>query len=611
MKKAALAAGMFVLWLILVLPAFAEVTGTARLSLLQGDVIVQTADTGNEWVAASINMPLMSGDKIWVPDGGRAEIQFLGGTYLRADGNTEMDITNLRNEGEDNIVQVGIPQGRAYVKYRKLPAANSVFQIDTPLASAVTYGSGEFDVAAYENGYTEVSVLDGVVYVESKNGNTKVSRGTMVSVGTDNYAELSPLRPADDWLRWNLSRDSQFARARESSRYLPPALDSYSRDFDEYGRWVNTPDYGYVWTPKVVASGWAPYRSGRWVWTGGDYVWVSYEPWGWAPYHYGRWSHRTGIGWFWVPPAVNAVFWSPGFVAWIQTPTYVSWVPLAPREIYYGHGHYGPHSVNVNKVNIKTVNITNVYVNSRVTNAVTLVNRDTFLTGKHARVVNAPANPFTGRVKVSPGRPDIRPVKATYAPIPTKAIPQRALPSRGVIEKGKIWGIDKRPVAVRENVSVFTGKTVSAMPVRKIAKPKSTAEVRKADIKRYPSQKETKPMPQVMPEKHPAKPVVREKEKGKPEVQREMRERPVIQPKESVGKPPAKQKETVRPLKDVSEKPATTPAGIVRIPEQKRELAKPPAEKRSASGHYLPRPKKPESPQTKQQKENKLGRRRN
>jgi len=607
MKKAALAAGMFVLLLILVLPAFAEITGTARLSLLQGDVIVQTVDTGNEWVAASINMPLMPGDKIWVPDGGRAEIQVLGGTYLRADGNTEIDITNLRHEGEDKIVQVGIPQGRAYVQYRKLPAGNAVFQIDTPLTSAITYGSGEFDVAAYENGYAEVSVLDGIVYVESKTGNTKVSRGTMVSVGADNYADLSPLRPKDDWLIWNLSRDSQFARARESSRYLPPALNSYSRDFDEYGRWVNTADYGYVWTPNVVVSGWAPYRSGRWIWTGGDYVWVSYEPWGWAPYHYGRWSHRAAIGWFWVPPAVNAVFWSPGFVAWIQTPTYVSWVPLAPREIYYGHGYYGPYSVNVNKVNIKTVNITNIYVNSRVTNAVTLVHRDTFLTGKHARVVNAPANPFTGRVKVSPGRPDLRPVKATYAPIPTKAIPQRALPTKGVIEKEKIWGINKRPVAVKENISVFTGKVVSAMPVRKITKPKSTAEVRKADIKRYPSQKETKPMPQVMPKEHPAEPVVREQEKGKSEVQREMRERPVIQLKESTGKPPATQKETVKAVKGVYEKPATTRGGSVnRTPERKRELANPLAEKRiNERPTVMPR-KKTGEPQTKQQKESRF-----
>ncbi|TFH41861.1 MAG: hypothetical protein E4G94_07245 [ANME-2 cluster archaeon] len=194
-------------------------------------------------------------------------------------------------------------------------------------------------------------------------------------------------------------------------------------------------------------------------------------------------------------------------------------------------------------------------------------------------------------------------MKATYAPIPTKAVPQRALPSKGVIEKGKIWGINKRPVAVRENISVFTGKKVSAMPVRKITKPKSTAEVRKADIKRYPSQKETKPMPQVMPKKHPAKPVVREKEKGKPEVQRDMRERPVIQPKESVGKPPAKQKETVKPLV----KPSTTRVGSVnRTTERRRELAKLPAEQKiSKRPIAIQRPKTGES-QTKQQKKSRF-----
>jgi len=174
-----------------------------------------------------------------------------------------------------------------------------------------------------------------------------------------------------------------------------------------------------------------------------------------------------------------------------------------------------------------------------------------------------------------------------------------------VLEKGKKWGINKRPVAARENVSAFTGRKVSSMPVRKIEKPRTPAEVRKADMKGYPSQKETKSMPQRVP-KTPAKPVAREKEKGKPEVQREMRERPAIQPKESEGRPPAKQKETVRPLKGVTEKPATTPDGIVRIPEQKRKLAKSPAAKSiKEQPTVIPRAKTGEL-YVKQQKEGKI-----
>ena len=85
------------------------------------------------------------------------------------------------------------------------------------------------------------------------------------------------------------------------------------------------------------------------------------EPWGWVPYYYGRWAFLASIGWCWVPPPVTApVLWRPGFVAWILTPTYVSWVPLAPGEIYYGHRYYGPNSVNATNLNINKINITNV-----------------------------------------------------------------------------------------------------------------------------------------------------------------------------------------------------------------------------------------------------------
>jgi len=44
--------------------------GSLRISLIEGDVQVRTGDTG-EWVPASINMPLVDGDQIWVPQGGK------------------------------------------------------------------------------------------------------------------------------------------------------------------------------------------------------------------------------------------------------------------------------------------------------------------------------------------------------------------------------------------------------------------------------------------------------------------------------------------------------------------------------------------------------------
>jgi hypothetical protein len=283
-----------------------------------------------------------------------------------------------------------------------------------------------------------------------------------------------------------------------------------------------------------------------------------------------------------VPPAVNAVFWSPGLVAWIHTPTYVSWVPLAPRETYYGYGYYGPHIVNLTKVNIKTINITNVYVNSRVTNAVTVVHRDTFLTGKRVKVSGAPANPFVAGPRISPGRPDIKPVKATVVPLPTKVIPERALPSKRLVEKQKTLGISKRPVAVKENVSVFkAGKPASPMPVRKIEKPRPVTSLLKPGTGR-PTERETKEKPQVMPKEGAGKPPVGEREKAKPEVRKAVPGKPAVTPREVIGKPPVGEREKAKPevRKVVPGKPAVTPRESVgKLPKQEKGRGVPDVQK--------------------------------
>ena len=61
---------------LLLFPPFSEAgpLGAIRVNLLQGDVQVKIADTG-EWVPASVNMPLVEGDELWVPDGSLAALQ--------------------------------------------------------------------------------------------------------------------------------------------------------------------------------------------------------------------------------------------------------------------------------------------------------------------------------------------------------------------------------------------------------------------------------------------------------------------------------------------------------------------------------------------------------
>jgi hypothetical protein len=437
--------------------------GSLHISLIEGEVQVRTEDTG-EWVPASINMPLFDGDQIWVPEGGRTELQLRDGTFLRLDENSALEILTV----ERDSFQFYLTEGRSYVNFRGLKG--SLLQIDTPDSSIRAYDRSNFRIETTQDGYTDISVYRGVVYAENRDGRTSVNGGNTLSLREGTYAELSPLGPPDEWERWNRKSDRRFAERRPSSRYLPDELQLYSSDFEENGRWVQVREYGYVWTPTVVVSaGWAPYRIGRWVWIGGDYVWVSYEPWGWAPYHYGRWAFISTIGWCWVPPARGAVYWGPGFVGWVRTPTYVSWVPLAPGEIYYGHGYYGPHSVNVTQINITHIDVHKiVYKNIHVHNAVTVVHHDTFVKGKHVEV-KVRENPFL-KEKISLGRPDIKPEKATVMPM-IKEIPQTKRPPAPIREIKVKELKEKRPLVREKEASVLKPESPPRkMPVKPIEK---------------------------------------------------------------------------------------------------------------------------------------------
>jgi Family of unknown function (DUF6600)/FecR protein len=454
-------------FMLLSFPAYSSgsILGSLRISLIEGDVQVKTEDTG-EWVPASINMPLMDGDQIWVPEEGRTELQLRDGTFLRLDENSALEVLTV----ERDSFQFYLTEGRSYANFMGLKG--TLLQIDTPNSSIRVYDRSSFRIETRQDGYTDISVYRGVVYAEDRNGETSLDEGNALSLGEGTYAELSPLGPPDEWERWNRDRDRRLAERRPPSRYLPDELQAYSSDFEDNGRWVRVREYGYVWTPTVhVSVGWAPYRVGRWVWIGGDYVWVSYEPWGWAPYHYGRWAFISTIGWCWVPPARGAVYWGPGFVGWVRTPTYVSWVPLAPRETYYGHGYYGPHSVNVTQVNIRQINVQKiVYRNIHVQNSVTVVHHDTFVKGKPMEV-KVRENPFL-KEKVSLGGPGVKPEKATMIPV-IKEIPQRKRPPEPIRDIKVKELKEKRPLVREKEASVLKPQSPPRkMPVKPMEKPR-------------------------------------------------------------------------------------------------------------------------------------------
>jgi hypothetical protein len=438
------------LLIILLYPAYshAEGLGELRLSLIEGDVQIKTTDTPR-WAPAAINFPLKDGDQIWVPKEGRAEVKSRRGTIIRLDANTALDVLTVTPDA----LQLYLSTGLAYVNAKG--ERDTTLQLDTPLSSIRVYERAKFSAEISDDTHTNISVYLGEISAEGRKGQTMVKAGKILSIESDS-AEISTLGMIDTWERWNGEQDRSLEERKDSVRYLPEELAGYANDFDGNGEWVEMPSYGNVWRPTVqVGVDWSPYRHGRWVWIGDDYVWIAHEPWGWAPYHYGRWSYISTQGWCWVPPARHEVYWGPGYVGWVRTPTYVSWVPLAPREIYYGHGNYGPHSVNMRHVDTSKVVVKDAYKNAHVKNSVTTVHNDTFISGRQVDF-KVKDNPFL-KEKISVGRPQITPEANTMAAeireIPLSNQPPEAVKNINIDKLRENHRLDKardKPVTLPE-----------------------------------------------------------------------------------------------------------------------------------------------------------------
>jgi len=432
---------------ILLLPAYvaAATLGELRLSHIEGDVQIKTTDTG-EWTPAAINFPLKDGDQLWVPEKGRAEVQSRRGTVIRLDERTALDILAV----DPDALQFYLSTGLAYVN--AIGEKDTTLQMDTPLAAIRVFDRAKFSAEVAENDDTDISVYLGSISAENRKGETIVKAGNELSLG-NNSADLSPLDSIDAWERWNGDQDKILEEQRQSVRYLPAELAGYANDFDRNGEWVEMPGDGYVWRPTVqVEVDWSPYRQGRWVWIGDDYVWIAQEPWGWAPYHYGRWSYVDRHGWCWVPPARHEVYWGPGYVAWVSTPTYVSWVPLAPREVYYGHGYYGPHSVDTRHIDVNKVFVKNTYKNVYARNSVTTVHNDTFIRGKQVDF-KVRENPFL-KERISAGQPRIAPERETKRATSREISRSNEPPE--MVKRIKVEGLREQHRLVKsQNRSVF------------------------------------------------------------------------------------------------------------------------------------------------------------
>jgi flagellar biosynthesis GTPase FlhF len=433
-------------------------TRVARLAYVAGDFSVQPAGT-DEWVAAPVNRPLTTGDKLWSDSDGRIELQ-LDGSLLRLGATTSVSFLNLGDE----ITQVQLSSGTLLVRVRRLDD-DETYEIDTPNLAFSILRPGLYRITVDESGNTTaISVRSGQGEVTGAGYAYSVYPNESDTFsGVDPLTEDSePLGPDRDALEaWGADRDERWQRS-ESARYVSPDVVGY-QDLDDQGDWRPSPGYGYVWYPRAIEPGWAPYHSGHWTYIAPwGYTWVDDHPWGYAPFHYGRWVFEGGAwGWIPAPPHIEGdvyvrPVYAPALVAWVGVGAGVAWVALGPREVFvpsYPVSRAYVNNVNVSNTTVNTTVINNVYnttiVNNKTINVTTINYANRSVPGAVAAVSTqafASAQPVSRNlVRVDPRALSNAPTQS-FAP---KVVPER----QAALGTGRLVAA-KPPAAVQSRAVV-------------------------------------------------------------------------------------------------------------------------------------------------------------
>jgi hypothetical protein len=279
------------------------------------------------------NTPILAGDRISTGTTSRAEAILADGSILRIDVQTSLRFDRLARtyEAEDDRSVLFLERGAVSLEHRGSTSRDQATRIDTDDLTVVFPDEGQLRVETGRRG-TEIYVATGLAEVYTRSGRATLRAGQYAFASGDAGLEI-------DWMDEPRDRFTQFVAERRGLSAGQPgtqlisddyAYDSAVADFDRHGTWILV-NGSYAWRP-FVAAGWRPYVDGYWRWSPAGLTWVSYEPWGWLPYHYGSWEWDAELGWYWRPGA----YYSPAWVYWNYTPSWVGWCPIGYYGEYYG-----------------------------------------------------------------------------------------------------------------------------------------------------------------------------------------------------------------------------------------------------------------------------------
>jgi hypothetical protein len=416
--------------------ATAEERTPPRLSYVDGQVSFWRPGAP-EWTAAQINIALAPGDELSTGSPGNFEVQIGARAFVRGWAGSGVGLVNQ----DSDFLQFKVTTGHASLDLRTLDPGRTV-EIDTPNAAFTIDHPGYYRIQVQGDRTAFISRRGGRAIVTPANGAAvSVAASEEVTVEGLDAPRLASYAapPLDEWDRWNYARTDYVGEA-VSARYVSPGVYGVS-DLDRYGRWRVVPDYGSVWVPTAVATGWVPYSTGAWTWDGYyGWTWTDTAPWGWAPFHYGRWVFVDSY-WAWAPgPVVVRPAYAPALVAFFgggpSASVRVGWCALgwgepvirwwgAPRLVgvaWWG-GWGGPRVVNnvvINRTTVVNVQNINLYRNVGVRNAVVVVDHQQF--GRGSIAPGRVAQVDTRGLEIVRGRLDIKPVPLSLVPTTVRGV---------------------------------------------------------------------------------------------------------------------------------------------------------------------------------------------
>ena len=314
-------AGLVMALLAIPLAAQADTVLHGRISYDAGGTLLKGAEE-SDWSNGTINTLVLTGDTLWVDNGGTNEVEFAGGSFLRMADGSKAEISALP---PSTTIRGWV--GSFYVQ--RLSRSSGDFVFYTPAGIVEVEKDSAVRVDILQEGLTTVTTRWGRATVRTDAGGSVIAHsGRRVYV----EAGLLPSQPTpfdrseeDAFDRWNRERAEFLATGSTQTPSSVPISSSTIgvSDLDRYGEWVyidNTP----CWRPTVIVD-YTPYRYGYWNHVGriGN-VWVGNYPFSYITSHHGYWDYHARYGWVWSYTPT----WSPAWCATVRYGDYFVWAPV-------------------------------------------------------------------------------------------------------------------------------------------------------------------------------------------------------------------------------------------------------------------------------------------